>query len=66
MIQHVNPLIITSDSDRFQFLDPEEREALRVLVQNHLNTIAEISLHKMFRVTGYIDWLAELEQELIG
>lgn len=52
--------------DRFRELNPEEREALRVLIQNHLNTISEISLHKDFRVIGYLDWLAELEQELIG
>ena len=50
--------------DRFQHLDPQEREALRVLITNHLNTISEISLHKDFRVTGYLDWLARLEEEL--
>lgn len=54
------------ERDRFQYLNPQEREALRVLIQNHLNTISEISLHKEFRVTGYIDWLAEIENELIG
>lgn len=52
--------------DRFRELDPEERDALRVLVQNHLNSISEISLHKDFRVTGYLDWLAEIELELLG
>ena len=51
--------------DRFRELSLEERDALRVLVQNHLNTISEISLHKDFRVTGYIDWLEKLERELI-
>jgi hypothetical protein len=50
--------------DRFRDLNPEERDALRILVQNHLNTISEISLHKDFRVVGYLDWLAKLEEEL--
>ena len=50
--------------DRFRELNPEERDALRVLVQNHLNTISEISLHKDFRVIGYLDWLAKIEEEL--
>jgi hypothetical protein len=52
-------------TDRFYLLNPEEREALRVLIQNHLNTVSEISLHKDFRVMGYLDWLAKLEHELI-
>ena len=52
--------------DRFRLLDPEERDALRILVQNHLNTISEISLHKDFRVIGYLDWLAKIEDELNG
>ena len=50
--------------DRFFLLNPEEKEALRVLIQNHLNTISEISLHKDFRVIGYLDWLAKIEDEL--
>lgn len=50
--------------DRFYLLNPEEKEAIRVLITNHLNTISEISLHKDFRVTGYLDWLAEIENEL--
>lgn len=52
--------------DRFRELNPEERDALRVLIQNHLNSISEISLHKEFRVIGYMDYLAKLEEELIG
>lgn len=55
-----------STPDRFALLNPEERDALRVLIQNHLNTISEISLHKDFRVIGYMDWLAKIEQELIN
>ena len=54
----------SSRPDRFHLLNPEE--ALRILIQNHLNTISEISLHKDFRVIGYLDWLAELEEELKG
>lgn len=50
--------------DRFRELNPEEREALRILITNHLNSISEISLHKDFRVIGYMDWLAKLEDEL--
>ena len=53
------------ERDRFCYLNPQEKDALRVLIQNHLNTISEISLHKEFRVIGYLDWLAELEEELI-
>ncbi len=56
----------TPATDRFGQLNPEERDALRVLIQNHLNTISEISLHKDFRVIGYLDWLAKIELELIG
>jgi len=52
--------------DRFRELNPEERDALRVLTQNHLNTVSEITLHKDFRVTAYLDWLAKIEKELIG
>jgi len=51
--------------DRCRELNPEEREALRVLVQNHLNTVSEISLHKDLKVRGYLDWLAKIEYELI-
>ena len=51
--------------DRFCYLNPHEKDALRVLIQNHLNTISEISLHKDFRIIGYLDWLALLEEELI-
>lgn len=51
--------------DRFRELNPEEREALRVLVQNHLNTVSEILLHKDFRAYGYLEWLERLEYELI-
>ena len=53
------------DVGRFAMLNPEERDALRVLIQNHLNTISEISLHKEFRVLGYLAWLEKLENELI-
>lgn len=52
--------------DRFALLNPEERDALRVLVQNHLNTVSEISLHKDFRVLGYLAWLEKIEFELIN
>ena len=51
--------------DRFMYLSPDEKDALRVLITSHLNTISEIALHKDFRVTGYIDWLEKLEYELI-
>ena len=50
--------------DRFYLLNPEEKDALRVLVQNHLNTVSEISLHKDFRVFGYLYYLEKLESEL--
>lgn len=52
--------------DRFALLNPEERDALRVLVQNHLNTVSEISLHKDFRVFDYLAWLEKIEFELIN
>lgn len=55
-----------AQKDRFRELNPEERDALRVLVQNHLNTVSEITLHKDFRTTAYLDWLAKIEKELIG
>jgi len=58
-------MIKNEKKDRFYLLNPEEKEVLRVLIQNHLNTISEVSLHKDFRVTGYIDYLSELEHELI-
>lgn len=51
--------------NRFREFNPDEVDALRILIQNHLNTISEISLHKDFRVIGYLDWLANIEQELI-
>jgi hypothetical protein len=51
-------------TDIFYLLNPEERDALRVLVQNHLNTVSEISLHKDFRMFGYLGYLEELEYEL--
>lgn len=50
--------------DRFRELNPMERTALLVLVQNHLNSVSEISLHQDFRVSGYIDWLEKIEYEL--
>ncbi len=52
--------------DRFRELNPLERDALRILIQNHLNTISEISLHQDVRVIGYLDYLAKLEEELRG
>lgn len=52
--------------NRWDAFNPEEKEAIRVLIQNHLNTISEISLHKDFRVIGYLDYLAKLEDEIIS
>lgn len=51
--------------NRFRELNPEERDALRVLIQNHLNTVSEISLHKEFRMFGYLAYLEDLEAELM-
>ena len=55
---------LKAKKDRFRELNPEERDALRVLIQNHLNTVSEISLHKDFRILGYLAWLEKIEYEL--
>ena len=51
--------------NRWEAFSPDERNAIEILIREHLNTISEISLHKDFRVIGYLDYLAKLEEEII-
>lgn len=51
--------------NRWQEFSPKEREIFQVLIQNHLNTISQISLHNDFRVADYLNHLETLEEEII-
>ena len=51
--------------NRWKQFSPDERNAIEILIREHLNAISEISLHKDFRVIGYLDYLAKLEDEII-
>ena len=47
-------------------LNLREKEILRILIQNHLNSVAEISMHENHRVGGYLAELERLEEKLLG
>ena len=55
--------------DRFRELNPRERTILRVLLQNHLNSVSEISMFGMDRERAmmgfYLGELEQLEHELL-
>jgi len=52
-------------NSRFANFNPTEREILRVLIQQHLNTVSEIAVRTETRVGAYLAVLESLEAELI-
>lgn len=52
--------------NRWESFSPQERELIRVLIQNHANSVSEISLHRDECMVGaYLAVLEELENDII-
>ena len=52
--------------NRFDAFNPEEREILRVLLTNHVNTVSEISVAVEVRTSEYTLLIERLEREATG
>jgi len=52
--------------NRFEKFSPQERTILRVLIQNHCNSVSEIALHSPNepKICLYLAELEELETEI--
>lgn len=55
----------TEPVNPFVYLDPEKLEILRVLVQQHINTVAEISVDIEVRTSSYTAVLEDLEADIL-
>ena len=52
-------------SNRFAAFNPEEREILRILLQEHVNAVSEIAVKTESRVSAYLVSVEKLEDELL-
>lgn len=50
--------------NRFREFNPEEKIILRVLLQNHANSVSEIALRTDVKVSKYLAKIEELETEI--